>query len=115
MGMTSNYLVCYDITEDDIRYQVANHCKNAGLVRIQYSVFYGQLERSRLAELKQEISDAIKEANGDIHFLKVCQECEKDHQVIGAYQLSDGTNGVINDNYDDIREELDQFSGVLVL
>ncbi len=44
--------VLYDIENDKARTQVAKHCKQAGLYRVQYSVFLGTLD----AEQKDVLS-----------------------------------------------------------
>ncbi len=45
------YLVVYDISSDKARKKVADHLLNLGLVRAQFSVFIGTLEKNRLDEL----------------------------------------------------------------
>lgn len=45
------YLVVYDISADKARKKVADHLLNLGLVRAQFSVFIGMLEKNRLDEL----------------------------------------------------------------
>jgi CRISPR-associated endonuclease Cas2 len=45
------YLVVYDITSDKARKQVSEQLLNLGLVRAQYSVFLGTLDKNRCDEL----------------------------------------------------------------
>jgi len=103
--MNTHYLVCYDISEDDTRFDVAHHCKDSGLVRIQYSVFYGILSRSKLKELQLKIKESITEANADIHFIKVCSQCEKDHQIVTSINTDLLQVEVEDNTYQEVAEE----------
>jgi CRISPR-associated protein Cas2 len=51
--------VLYDIGKDKVRQQVAKYCKQAGLYRVQLSVFLGTLEKSELDALSMQIEDCI--------------------------------------------------------
>jgi len=51
--------VMYDIENDRARTKVAKHCKQAGLYRVQYSVFLGQLDANRKDTLEMQIEDLI--------------------------------------------------------
>ncbi|MCA9199776.1 MAG: CRISPR-associated endonuclease Cas2 [Planctomycetales bacterium] len=44
-------LVIYDISQDKARKKVADHLLDLGLVRTQYSVFLGTVDKNRLDEL----------------------------------------------------------------
>ena len=39
--------VIYDIKEDDTRGKIAKCCKQAGLYRVQYSVFLGTIDNNQ--------------------------------------------------------------------
>ena len=51
----------YDIKDDKARTRVAKYCKQAGLYRVQYSVFLGTLTASQKDSLELEIQDQIDE------------------------------------------------------
>ena len=53
--------VLYDIADDRARTRVARHCKQAGLYRVQYSVFIGELSASDRDTLQLDITDEIDE------------------------------------------------------
>lgn len=106
--MSTHYLVCYDISEDDIRFTVADHCKDVGLVRIQYSVFYGILSRSKLSELKLKLKTSINEANADIHIIKVCDQCEKDHQLITSINTELISTEVEEHEHQEVAQEFEE-------
>jgi len=51
--------VVYDIEKDKIRNRVAKICKQAGLYRVQYSVFLGTLEASEKDTLELQVTELI--------------------------------------------------------
>ena len=51
----------YDIKDNKARSRVAKCCKQAGLYRVQYSVFLGTLTASQKDSLELEIQDLIDE------------------------------------------------------
>lgn len=105
--MSTHYLVCYDISEDDIRFTVADHCKDIGLVRIQYSVFYGRLTKSKLSQLRLQLKSSIKEANADIHIIKVCDQCEKSHELLTSINTDLIQTDVEEHSHQEVAEEFE--------
>lgn len=51
--------VLYDISEDKVRNRVAKTCKQAGLYRVQYSVFLGTLNPGQKDTLEVQLEDLI--------------------------------------------------------
>jgi len=51
--------VMYDIRNDRVRTRVAKYCKQAGLYRVQFSVFLGTLENTEKDTLELEIEEVI--------------------------------------------------------
>lgn len=51
--------VLYDIGDDKARLQAAKYCKQAGLYRVQFSVFLGELERTRKDALQLQLEALI--------------------------------------------------------
>ncbi len=49
----------YDIENDKVRGNVAKFCKQAGLFRVQFSVFFGRIDGDDLDSLKLKIEDII--------------------------------------------------------
>ncbi|EWG06573.1 MAG: hypothetical protein ASUL_08834 [Candidatus Aramenus sulfurataquae] len=45
------YLIFYDITDDQLRNKVADFLKKKGLTRVQFSVFFGEVNSSRLKDV----------------------------------------------------------------
>ncbi len=69
------YLVIYDISDDRLRFRVAEILKNYGLKRIQKSAFIGHLTRSKLSSLVVDIRDVVVDDN-----LKIFPLCDVDYR-----------------------------------
>jgi len=59
--------VLYDIKEDKPRNKVAKFCKQAGLYRVQYSVFLGTLEENDKDSLQLQIEEVIDTDNDSVY------------------------------------------------
>lgn len=51
--------VLYDIADDKARSKVAKYCQQAGLYRVQYSVFLGTIEANGRDTLELQIEEQI--------------------------------------------------------
>jgi len=51
--------VLYDIEDDKVRSKVAKLCKQAGLYRVQFSVFLGTIENNQKDTLELQIEELI--------------------------------------------------------
>ncbi|MHA1828400.1 MAG: CRISPR-associated endonuclease Cas2, partial [Candidatus Heimdallarchaeaceae archaeon] len=76
------YLLCYDIVEDDLRQRVADLCMAKGLVRIQYSVFFGSISSNKADTLLMQIKDEIKNKDAAILLIELCQTCAKKKKIV---------------------------------
>ncbi len=63
----------YDIRADRPRTKIAKLCKEAGLYRVQKSVFLGTIEHNRLDELSLVIDDYIDEETDSVYIFPMCQ------------------------------------------
>lgn len=59
--------VMYDIRNDKVRTKVAKFCKQAGLYRVQYSVFLGTLEANDKDSLELQIEEIIDETRDSVY------------------------------------------------
>lgn len=64
----------YDISDDKSRNKVAGHCKNAGLYRVQKSVFLGDVEMNRLDELYLQCEEIIDKEKDSLYVFPMCAE-----------------------------------------
>nr|MDQ2695630.1 CRISPR-associated endonuclease Cas2 [Pseudomonadota bacterium] len=65
--------IIYDITINSIRSKVAKRCKEAGLYRVQKSVFLGSIERNRLDELRMQIEELMDKNTDSVYIFPLCQ------------------------------------------
>ncbi len=59
--------VMYDIKKDKARTKIAKYCKQAGLYRVQYSVFLGTLEENDKDSLQLQIEEEIDSDNDSVY------------------------------------------------
>jgi CRISPR-associated protein Cas2 len=65
--------ILYDIGKDRDRNKVAKVCKEAGLHRVQKSVFVGPIEHNRLDELAMRIEDLINSDEDKVYIFPMCE------------------------------------------
>lgn len=63
--------VLYDIAGDRARTRVARHCKQAGLYRVQYSVFLGELTANDRDALHLDLRDEIDEDTDKVYLFSL--------------------------------------------
>lgn len=67
-------LVLYDISDDRVRYKVADLCLDYGLERIQYSAFQGELQRTHQEELLMQVKEQLGQKAGDVRLVPICKK-----------------------------------------
>lgn len=82
------YVLIYDIEADGIRNKVARACENAGLERVQFSAFWGELTTNRCEELLLECQEIIGDETARVHILPICGQCfaRRRQFATGAFQ-----------------------------
>lgn len=88
-------LVIYDVSEDDVRNNVANICSSFGLTRIQKSAFIGYLPSSVRKELIVALKRAISGADANVQIFIFCNYCSTCREVLGKGGLEGATERVI--------------------
>lgn len=63
----------YDIQKNRIRTRVAKLCKQAGLYRVQKSVFLGETDKNRLDELALQSKNVIDVDNDSVYIFPMCE------------------------------------------
>ncbi len=59
--------VMYDIEDDKVRTKVAKLCKQAGLYRVQFSVFLGSVDTNQKDTLELQIREQIDEEKDSVY------------------------------------------------
>lgn len=73
----------YDIKNDKVRSQVAKFCKQAGLYRVQYSVFLGTLEINEKDTLEIQITDIVDETKDSAYIFPMSKNELQQTSLIG--------------------------------
>lgn len=76
-------LVIYDITDDDLRYKVANFLKKYGLRRIQKSAFAGPLSSSKRSEVVTGLKRLVKGPKVNVQVYSLTEQIFRTREVIG--------------------------------
>jgi len=72
--------VCYDIRPDRERKKVFEACRDRGLKNIQYSVFYGMLNRKARESLFSELCAIVPEGSGTLFVIPL--EHDGSHRIL---------------------------------
>ncbi len=68
------YLITYDIKDDKKRKKISDILEGFG-VRVNFSVFECEVNRTKLARLKSKIEKHIDKKQDSIRFYHICQNC----------------------------------------
>ena len=66
--------VMYDITDNKIRNKVIRYCKNAGLYRVQKSIFLGDIDKNRIDELHLQCDEIIDMESDSLYIFPMCED-----------------------------------------
>ena len=78
------YIICYDISDNRIRYRVVKALKGYGR-RIQKSVFECPcLSEKQLLELKDRLETLIDHGIDSIHYFRLCRACVREIEWSGV-------------------------------
>lgn len=66
--------VMYDIKKDKARTKVAKICQQAGLYRVQYSVFLGTLEKNQFDSIQLQVGELIDEEKDSIYIFPMSKD-----------------------------------------
>lgn len=73
----------YDIRDDKTRAQAAKRCKQAGLHRVQYSVFLGTLTANGRDTLELQLADLIDEDVDSVYIFPMSSDELRDTVLLG--------------------------------
>lgn len=75
-------IVAYDIIKNKIRNEIIDILFENGLIRIQKSVFLGEIKKKRLKNIVKKVENIIDYNEDSIYFFKIC---EKDFNKIAYF------------------------------
>lgn len=79
-------VLIYDIEDDRLRTRVADVCLDYGLERIQFSAFFGKLNRNRRQELALKLAAEVGPESARIRIVPVCEADLKDMWALEQYR-----------------------------
>jgi CRISPR-associated protein Cas2 len=79
-------VLIYDIENDRLRTRVSEICLDYGLERIQFSAFFGKLNRNRRQELALRVQSELGGEAGRVRIIPVCEQDLKDMWVLEQYR-----------------------------
>ena len=79
-------ILIYDIESDRLRTRASDICLDYGLERIQYSAFFGKLNRNRRQELAMKLQNEMGKAAARIRIIPVCADDLADMWVMDQYR-----------------------------
>lgn len=71
-------VLIYDIEDDRLRTRTSEICLNYGLERIQFSAFFGKLNRNRRQELALRIQRELESRSARVYIYPICEDDLKD-------------------------------------
>jgi CRISPR-associated protein Cas2 len=80
-------ILIYDIEDDKLRTRAADICLNYGLERIQFSAFFGKLNRNRRQELSLQLQRELGTKSARVRIIPVCEQDLKDMWVLDQYRV----------------------------
>ena len=69
-------IVAYDIEDDKMRSSIAELLQYYGLVRIQYSVFAGEVRETDVEKLSKDLFEKELDEDDDITVFYLCRNCQ---------------------------------------
>ena len=79
-------VLIYDIEDDRLRTRASEICLDYGLERIQFSAFFGKLNRNRRQELALRLQREIGGDSARVRIIPVCEGDLKDMWVLEQYR-----------------------------
>ncbi|MHA1375517.1 MAG: CRISPR-associated endonuclease Cas2 [Promethearchaeota archaeon] len=71
------YIVIYDIPVDfdKIRTKISDILLNYCMLRLNYSVFFGELSTNHAEEIALKLEKVMKKVPGDVRIIPICNSC----------------------------------------
>ena len=79
-------VLIYDIEDDRLRTRTSETCLDYGLERIQFSAFFGKLNRNRRQELALRLQRELGNESARIRIIPVCDQDLRDMWVLDQYR-----------------------------
>ncbi len=80
-------ILIYDVEEDRLRTRISDACLDYGLERIQFSAFFGKLNRNRRQELALRLRAEVRTASARIRMIPICEADLADVWLLDQYRV----------------------------
>jgi len=73
------FLIIYDIPVefDSFRTKISNILLSYNMVRLNYSVFFGELTFTKAEEIGLKLGKLLKDVPGDVRIFPICKKCHE--------------------------------------
>jgi len=85
--------VIYDISSDKDRNKIAKTCKEYGLIRVQYSVFFGNIPMNQIDELAEYSKELIDIETDAVFLIPITEQIFENKIIIGKQFNEDFATG----------------------
>ena len=79
-------VLIYDIEDDRVRTRVSEICLDYGLERIQFSAFFGKLNRNRREELALRLRRELEGESARVRIFPICEDDLRDAWTFEQYR-----------------------------
>ena len=69
-----NFIITYDVQNDKRRKKISDELEAYG-IRVNYSVFECQLNKTKLKKLKQKLEELVNKKEDSLRCYHICQSC----------------------------------------
>lgn len=83
MGQYVKYLVCYDIQDNKVRKKFSDALKDLGLMRMQESVFYGDIKYAEIRALIRTANEMLDEDTDKCFWFPCSISIDKVRKCVG--------------------------------
>lgn len=73
------YLVIYDIPveHDPLRKKISDILLSYNMIRLNYSVFFGEITKNRAEEIALKLEKVVKKIKADVRIIPICKHCHQ--------------------------------------
>ncbi|MGL6101001.1 MAG: CRISPR-associated endonuclease Cas2 [Fusobacteriaceae bacterium] len=88
-------IISYDIVENKRREEIIMTLQNYGFIRVQKSVFLGEIDKNKLSKIVLDLSEIIIEQKDSLCILRICEGCYNR----GIFSSKDSSYKIISEEF----------------
>lgn len=95
--------IVYDVPKNSLRRKITKYLEKYGLIRLQYSVFVGDLSQNKIENLAIELKELIGKEEADIRVFYICRHRSPGHYIISETEtLASGNKRPVEGKTDQV-------------